>query len=57
MCTITAPACPVLDPIVFDVGAAPGACVYLITLPDANGPNVTPPVTTVTAVPTSEPIL
>ena len=54
---MTAPACPLSEPIFFDVGVDPGACVYFTTLPDGNGPNVTPPVTTVTARPSDDPIL
>ena len=56
MCVITAPAWPLAEPMDFELGAAPGACVYLTTLPDGNGPSVTPPVTMDTAVPTSDPI-
>jgi hypothetical protein len=51
MCTSTTLAWPLVEPIDISLGDAPGACVYLTTVPDGNGPNVAPPVNTNTSVP------
>lgn len=56
MWTRTAPAWQFVDPIFFELGLAPGAWVYLTTVPEGKGPKVTPPVTTKTFVPTSDPM-
>ena len=39
---LTAPAWPVVLPIFFELGVAPGACVYLIFVPLGNGPKMVP---------------
>ena len=42
MCTVTAPAWPLVLPILISVGVLPLASVYLMTVPLGHGPNLVP---------------